>query len=136
MLSLNIVWTVFHNDGTTISNQEHLVNWDKATHITFETEQHKTTIVIPRANDGCHWRLVHRIYSADPTIETFILVEYDEKLKTQNAIHFLMNGIVHSCHTYMCSLMEEWMQATYEGNLLAVENLHGRLQTTTDAILK
>lgn len=129
-------WTVFHSDGTTVSNISSKIMWDIATHVLFENDLCKVTLKITKPSKDYSWMIQHVQHSRNKDIEVYILTEINKKYHAKTAIHVLPNGIVHHCHTVMCSLMQEYMKAVYEGKLLAIENLHGRLQTKTDAILK
>lgn len=136
MANSKLSWVVFYTDGSTESSKISLVKWERATHVAFENDLFKNTVKIPKASAGHKWTLQHVHHSQKSDLEVYILVEVDKNFETKTAIHILPNGIIHSCHTSMCSLMQEYMKASFEGKLIAIENIHGRLQTHLDAVLK
>lgn len=136
MSNAKLSWVVFYKDGSTDSNKISLVKWELATHVAFENDLFKNTIKIPKVSRGYTWTIQHVCHSHKPELEVYILAEVNKNFEAKTAIHILPNGIIHSCHTSMCSLMQEYMKAAYEGKLLAIENIHGRLKTHLDAVLK
>ena len=136
MANGKLSWIVFYKDGSTVSNKVNEVEWGMATHIAFENDLFKNTLKIPKASKGYEWTIQHVCHSQKPELEVYILAEIDKNFEAKTAIHVLPNGIIHSCHTSMCPLMKEYMKASYEGKLIAIENIHGRLRTHLDAVLK